>query len=139
MVLQDILDEYDLNNNFEYLFARYMLYLDKEGKWKFSGTRAKSNYKTRMVKLHNEGETEGREYKKLEEWVMKQMYRQQKSAERVAFQLEGNWKEKYQQLKIDMDKLKEETDKEISSLKAELKLETEKRITLMELCDSDSD
>ena len=33
MVLQDIMDQYDLEENFEYGFSMYCNFLEREGKW----------------------------------------------------------------------------------------------------------
>ena len=86
-MLQDIIDEYDMENNFEYLLGRYILYLERDGKFKHSAPRAKINFKARLKKLHNDGETEGREYKKMNEWVKKQMYREQKITEKKSYEI----------------------------------------------------
>lgn len=131
-MLQDIIDEYDIDSNFDYLLGRYILYLGADGKFKHSAPRSKTNFRSRLKKLHNEGETEGPIFTRFNEWIQNQMFRAQKSVERDAAKIGGNWEEKY-------NKLKEDTDKEIASLKAELKLENEKRIKLLEECDSDSD
>jgi len=88
MVLQDILDEYDMDNNFEYLLGRYILFLERDGRFKHSNDpRAKVQFKSRLKKLHNEGEKEGREYEKMNQWVQKQMFREQKITERKSYDI----------------------------------------------------
>ncbi len=88
-MLQDIIDEYDMENNFEYLLGRYIMFLERDGRWKHSGDpRAKIQFKSRLKKLNEEGETEGREYKKMAEWVQKQMFREQKMTEKNCFKTE---------------------------------------------------
>jgi len=89
MVLQDIIDEYDMDNNFEYLLGRYILFLERDGRFKHSSDpRAKIQFKSRLKKLNEEGETEGREYKKMDQWVQKQMFREQKIVEKNSFGIE---------------------------------------------------
>jgi len=87
-MLQDIIDEYDMENNFEYLLGRYIMFLERDGRFKHSSDpRAKIQFKSRLKKLNLEGETEGREYKKMNEWVNKQMFREQKMAEKNSFNI----------------------------------------------------
>ena len=89
MVLQDIIDEFDMDNNFEYLLGRYILFLERDGRFKHSSDpRAKIQFKSRLKKLNEEGETEGREYKKMDQWVQKQMFREQKIVEKNCFSIE---------------------------------------------------
>ena len=88
-MLQDIIDEYDMENNFKYLLGRYIMFLERDGRWKHSSDlRAKIQFKCRLNKLNEEGETEGREYKKMTEWVQKQMFREQKMIEKISFKTE---------------------------------------------------
>ena len=140
-MLQDILDLWSIETNFETCFSRYCNYIEREGKWKFCEhpNRAINNYKYRMRKVHKGEIDPTKEWNKFGSWIDKMKVREQKDVERRAIKIQSEYQEKYQQLKIDMDKLKEETDKEIASLKAELKLEHDKRMELMDLCDSDSD
>ena len=95
MVLQDIIDEYDMDDNFEYLLGRYIMFLERDGRWKHSSDpRAKIQFKSRLKKLNEEGETEGREYKKMDQWVQKQMFREQKIVEKNSFRQECSNQEK---------------------------------------------
>ena len=96
MVLQDIIDEFDMDNNFEYLLGRYILFLERDGRFKHSSDpRAKIQFKSRLKKLNEEGETEGREYKKMDQWVQKQMFREQKIVEKNSFSIEKQNQKKF--------------------------------------------
>lgn len=130
VMLQDIIDEWDIENNFEYVFNKYILYLDYDGKFKHSAPRAKINFKARLKKLHNEGECEGREYIKFKNWVQKQMYRDQKQAERFASKL--GWEEKYKKVLQENEILKKQIK--------ELEEKHQKLLNrYLDECDSDSD
>ena len=107
-MLQDIMDEWDIENNFEYILGRYILYLENDGRFKHSAPRAKINFKARLKKLHNDGETEGREYKKLEMWIQKNMWRDQKQAERCAAKINAPYKARCEELESQLAELKKQ-------------------------------
>ena len=140
-MLQDIIDLWDIENNFETCFSRYCNYLQTEGKWKLCEhpNRAINNYKSRMRIVHK-GEIEPtKEWKKFETWVDNKKVREQKEVERRAIRLGGNWEIKCKEL----EKQNEELKKQLESLKQELKdkdIKYEKLLTkYMDECDSDSD
>ena len=137
-MLQDIMDQFDIENNFGYCFSMYCNYLEREGKWKLADhpRRAINNYKYRMRMVHNKKIEKTKEYTKFGEWIEKRRNREQKEAELRA---------------VKIQRKNEEKDKEeIASLKLQLqendkiiKLLQEKHDTLLnkylDKYDSDSD
>ena len=113
-MLQDIIDEYDIENNFSYLITKYANYLERNGKWNTASNpkHAKTNWISRLKRLHKEGETQGREYQRFKDQVEKWKHMDQKHAERIAKNLMGN-KEKQLQTQL------EEALKQIEALKTE--------------------
>lgn len=132
-MLQDIMDQWNYKDNFEYCFSYYCNYLDREGKWNLCENNvARNNFKYRMRRV-DKGEIEPtKEWKKFEVWVEKRRVQEQKEVERRAIKLGNDWEKKY-------NKLKEETDKEIQSLKEQIKNEYNLRMELMNKYDSDSE
>jgi len=115
-MLNDIIDEYDIENNFNNLLIRYVNYLERENKWSRANTdnpkHAKSNFASRLKRLHNDGDHDKPVYKKFVAYVDKNKYRAQRDAERIAKNLMGN-KEKQLQTQL------EEALKQIEALKTE--------------------
>ena len=142
-MLQDIMDQFDTENNFEYCFSMYCNFLEREGKWNLcEDNKSKNNFKCRMRKQYK-GDTDiaerSREYKKFENWIEKRKVREQKQVEMVAIKIARQDREKNILLEKEITSLKEqlqEKDKIIKSLQ-------EKHETLLnkylEECDSDSD
>lgn len=142
-MLQDIMDQFDIENNFDYCFSMYCNYLEREGKWNLcENNNAKNNYKCRIRKQYK-GDTDiaerSREFKKFETWIEKRKQREQKEAEMRAIKINRQDREK----NIVLEKQSQEKDKVITSLKEQLKLLQEKHDTLLnkylDECDSDSD
>lgn len=133
MVLNDIMDQFDLEDNFEYCFSMYCNYLEREGKWKLcENNTTKNNYKCRMRKQYRGDLDRGREYIKFENWVEKRKVREQKEVEMRAVKIARVSEEKDKEL---IKQLQEE----VASLKLQLKEEFDKRMELMDKYDSDSD
>ena len=105
-MLKDIIDEWDLNINFNAILNRYIVALERDNAFQ-SNHRAKGNYKSRLKKLHKEGKTDGREYTKFTQWIDRMASREQKEAERRAIKINEQWKEKYEKLLEEYNKLKE--------------------------------
>lgn len=139
-MLQDILDQFDIENNFEYCFSLYCNFLEREGKWNLcENNRSKNNFRCRMRKCHKGDIEKSREFQKFENWIEKRKVREQKEVELRAIRLGRQDKEKC----IKLEKQLQEKDKEIVSLKEQIKLLEQKHETLLnkylDECDSDSD
>lgn len=140
MVLHDIMDQFDIEENFEYCFSMYCNYLEREGKWKFcENNSTKNNYKYRMRKQYKGDIDRNREYIKFENWIEKRKIAEQKEVERTAKRLGANWEKKCKEL----EKENEEIKKQLESLKQQLKDKDNKYENLLNKylmeCDSDSD
>ena len=133
-MLQDIMDQFDIDNNFGYCFSMYCNYLEREGKWKLCEfpNKAINNFKYRMRMVHKEEHDKTKEYIKFEEWIEKRQVREQKEIEMRAVKIQRVNEEKDKEL---IKKLQEEN----ASLKLQLKEEFDKRMLLMDKYDSDSD
>jgi len=140
-MLNDIIEEYDINDNFSNLLIRYVNYLERENKWSNANTNnpkhAKSNFSSRLKRLHNDGEHDKPVYKRFVAYIDKNKYRAQKDAERIAKNLMGN-KEKHLQEKCnDLQTKLEEALKQIEQLK-EMNIQLEKeKMDLINKYDSD--
>ena len=121
-MLQDIIDLWNIEDNFETCFSRYCNHIQKEGKWNLCEhpNRAINNYKYRMRRVHK-GEIEPtKEWKKFETWIDKMKVSEQKEVERRAIKLDNQWKDKYEKLLKDYETIKKqlkEKDKDYENLK----------------------
>ncbi len=115
-MLNDIIEEYDINGNFSYLLGRYANYLERNGKWNNATNpkHSKCNWTSRMKRLHNDEETEGREFQRFLDQIEKWKNMDQKQAERTAKKLQEEWEQKYNEAmkiiakqKIEIEQLKE--------------------------------
>lgn len=139
-MLQDIMDQFDIQNNFDYCFSMYCNFLDREGRWNLcNNNNTKNNFKYRMRRCYKGDIDKTKEYDKFEIWIEKRKVKEQREVELRAIRLGRKDKEKCEKL----EKQLEEKDKEIVSLKEQIKLLQEKHETLLnkylEECDSDSD
>ena len=108
-MLQDIIDQFDIENNFEYCFSMYCNYLEREGRWKLAENNStKNNYKYRMRKQYKGDIDRNREYVKFENWIEKRKIAEQKEVERTAKRLGANWENKYKKLLEDYETLKKD-------------------------------
>ena len=138
-MLQDIIEEYDIEDNFPYLINKYANFLERNGKWNNSSNpkHAKTNWTSRLKRLHKEGETEGREYKRFKDQVEKWKHKDQKQAERIAKNLMGNKEKELQTQQAEAMKIIEAQKLEIEQLK-EMNIQLEKEKTdLFNKYDSD--
>ena len=138
-MLQDIIEEYDIEDNFPYLINKYANFLERNGKWNNSSNpkHAKTNWTSRLKRLHKEGETAGREYKRLKDQVEKWKHKDQKQAERIAKNLMGNKEKELQTQLAEAMKIIEAQKLEIEQLK-EMNIQLEKEKTdLFNKYDSD--
>ena len=126
-MLNDIIEEYDIENNFSYLISKYANYLERNGKWNTATNpkHAKTNWTSRLKRLHNEGETGGREYTKFKDQVEKWKHRDQKQAERIAKNLMGDKEKQLQNQLAEAMKIIEAQKLEIEQLK-EMNIQLEK-------------
>ena len=136
-MLQDIMDQFDTENNFDYCFSMYCNFLDREGKWNLcENNSAKNNFRCRMRNVNKGKINKTKEFKKFENWIEKKKVREQKEVELRAIKINRINENKYTEKNIVLEK-------EITSLKEQLKLLQEKHDTLLnkylEECDSDSD
>ena len=136
-MLQDILDQYDIENNFDYCFSMYCNFLEREKRWNLcEGNNTKNNFKYRMRRCYKREIEKSKEYSKFEIWIEKRKQREQKEVELRAIKINRMNEEKYKEKNIVLEK-------EITSLKEQLKLLQEKHDTLLNKylaeCDSDSD
>lgn len=120
-MLNDIIEEYDIENNFNNLLIRYVNYLERENKWSEANTNnpkhAKSNFASRLKRLHNNGDHDKPVYKKFVAYIDKTKHRAQRDAERIAKNLMGD-KEKQLQTQLAEAQTKlEQALKEIEQLK----------------------
>ena len=147
-MLQDIMDQYDIENNFGYCFSMYCNYLEREGKWKLCEfpNKAINNFKYRMRMVHKGDHDQTKEYTKFEEWIEKRQVREQKEIEMRAVKIQRKNEEKDKEEIASLKLQLKEKDKDIDSLKLqleekdkEIKLEYDKRMELMDKYDSDSD
>lgn len=118
-MLQDIIDEYDIENNFSYLINKYANYLERNGKWNTASNpkHAKTNWTSRLKRLNKEGETGGREFKRFKDQVEKWKHMDQKQAERIAKNLMGNKEKQLQTQLAEAMKIIEAQKLEIEQLK----------------------
>jgi chromosome segregation ATPase len=150
-MLHDIIDQFDIENNFEYCFSLYCNFLEREGKWNLcENNRSKNNFRCRMRKCHKGDIEKSREFQKFENWIEKRKVREQKEVELRAIKInrQNEQRSKEELLKlshkyIKLEKQLQEKDKEIVSLKEQIKLLEQKHETLLnkylDECDSDSD
>ena len=118
-MLQDIIDEYDIENNFSYLINKYSNYLERNCKWNTASNpkHAKTNWISRLKRLHKEGETQGREYQRFKDQVEKWKHMDQKHAERIAKNLMGDKEKQLQTQLAEAMKIIEAQKLEIEQLK----------------------
>ena len=137
MVLRDIMDQFDIENNFDYCFSMYCNFLEREGKWNLcEDNKSRNNFRCRMRNVNKGKINKTKEFKKFEIWIEKRKVREQKEVELRAIKINRMNEEKYKEKNIVLEK-------EITSLKEQLKLLQEKHDTLLNKylaeCDSDSD
>lgn len=130
-MLNDIIEEYDIEGNFNNLLIRYVNYLERENKWSEANTsnpkHAKSNFASRLKRLHNEGDHDKPVYKKFVAYVDKNKYRAQRDAERIAKNLMGNKEKQLEGKCNDLQTQLAEALREIEQLKEmNIQLEQEK-------------
>lgn len=130
-MLNDIIEEYDIEGNFNNLLIRYVNYLERENKWSEANTNnpkhAKSNFASRLKRLHNEGDHDKPVYKKFVAYVDKNKYRAQRDAERIAKNLRGNNEKQLEGKCNDLQTQLAEALREIEQLKEmNIQLEQEK-------------
>ena len=91
-MLQDIIDEYNVEENYNYLCDKYINWLERGHKWDCVSNpkHAKCNFKCRLNRLHKEGEHETRTYKEFLSFIEKCKHMDQKQAERTARKLHEN-------------------------------------------------
>ncbi len=140
-MLNDIIEEYDINENFSNLLIRYVNYLERENKWSNANTNnpkhAKSNFSSRLKRLHNDGEHDKPVYKRFVAYIDKNKYRAQKDAERIAKNLMGNKEKQLEKKCNDLQTKLEQALKEIEQLK-EMNIQLEKeKMDLINKYDSD--
>ncbi len=143
-MLQDILDQFDIQNNFDYAFGMYCNYLEREGKWNLCNNNvSKNNFRCRMKKVYRGDIDKTKEYKKFENWIEQRKVREQKETELRAIKINRMNEDKSAEKCIKLEKQLQEKDKEIISLKEQIKFLEEKHNKLLdkylEECDSDSD
>ena len=128
-MLNDIIEEYDIEGNFNNLLIRYVNYLERENKWSEANTNnpkhAKSNFTSRLKRLHNEGEHDKPVYKRFVAYVDRNKYRAQKDAERIAKNLMGDKEKQLQNQLAEAMKIIEAQKLEIEQLK-EMNIQLEK-------------
>lgn len=131
-MLNDIREEYDIEENFNNLLIRYVNYLERENKWSNANTNnpkhAKSNFSSRLKRLHNDGEHDKPVYKRFVAYIDKNKHRAQKDAERIAKNLIGDEMKGLRTLLKQTQTKLEEALKEIEQLKEmNIQLEKEKQ------------
>ena len=131
-MLNDIREEYDIEENFNNLLIRYVNYLERENKWSDATTsnpkHAKSNFSSRLKRLHNDGEHDKPVYKRFVAYIDKNKFRAQKDAERIAKNLIGGEMDGLRTLLKQTQTKLEEALKEIEQLKEmNIQLEKEKQ------------
>ena len=140
MVLQDIMDQYDIEEHFDYAFSMYCNFLEREGKWNLCENNvSKNNFRCRMRKVHKGDIDKTKEYKKFELWIEKRKVQEQKDAERRAIKLSSVCEEKDKEELLKRAFRIRQLEEEVQSLKDQLKNEYNLRMELMEKYDSDSD
>jgi len=140
MVLQDIMDQYDIEEHFDYAFSMYCNFLEREGKWNLCENNvSKNNFRCRMRKVHKGDIDKTKEYKKFELWIEKRKVQEQKDAERRAIKLSSVCEEKDKEELLKRAFRIRQLEEEVQSLKDQLKNEYKLRMELMEKYDSDSD
>ena len=124
-MLQDIIDEYNLETNYNYVRDKYINWLERGHKWDCVSNpkHAKCNFKCRLNRLHNEGEHDTRTYKEFLSFIEKCKNMDQKQAERTARKLQEDWENKLKEAlkQIEAQKLEIEQLKEMN-----IQLEKEK-------------
>jgi len=109
MILNDIMEQFDIEDNFQYCFTMYCNHLEKEGKWKLcEDNSTKNNYKYRMRKQYKGDLDRNREWNKFENWIEKKKVAEQKEVERRAIKLNRGLEEKYKKLLEDYETLKKD-------------------------------
>lgn len=107
-MLNDINELWNIEDNFEFCFNNYCIYLEGEGKWKLSSPKTKYNYTYRMRQVHK-GEIEPtKEWNKFVVYIDRMKVREQKDAERRAIKLNRGLEEKYKKLLEDYETLKKD-------------------------------
>ena len=140
MVLQDIMDQYDIEEHFDYAFSMYCNFLEREGKWNLCENNvSKNNFRCRMRKVHKGDIDKTKEYKKFELWIEKRKVQEQKDAERRAIKLSRVCEEKDKEELLKRAFRIRQLEEENQSLKDQLKNEYNLRMELMAKYDSDSD
>ena len=132
-MLQDILDQFDIENNFDYCFSMYCNFLEREKCWNLcEGNNTKNNFKYRMRRVHKGDLDKSKEYKKFELWIEKRREREQKEAEMRAIKINRQYRDKCEKI-----------EEQLQEKQEQLKLLQEKHDTLLNKylaeCDSDSD
>ena len=100
MILADIMEQWNIEDNFRFCFSKYIDYLEREGRWKLCpDNRTKNNFKYRMRQVQKGKIDPTKEWNKFENWVEKMKVSEQKDVERRAIKLDQQWKVKYEQEK----------------------------------------
>lgn len=147
MVLRDIMDQFDIENHFEYGFSMYCNFLEREGKWNLcENNTTKNNFKCRMRKQYRGDLDRSREWIKFENFIEKRKVREQKEAEMRAKAIARVCEEKDKEELLrrqwvikQMEEQIKQLEEERASLKLQIKEEFDKRMLLMDKYDSDSD
>jgi hypothetical protein len=140
MILHDIMEQWDIEDNFEYCFSKYVNHLERGGKWNLcEDNKTKNNFKYRMRQVKKNKIEPSKEWKTFENWVEKMKVNEQKDVERRAIKLDQQWKDKYEKLLEDYQTLK----KDYENVKQQLKDKDNQYENLLNKyimeCDSDDD
>ena len=87
-MLQDIMDQFDIQNNFDYCFSMYCNFLDREGRWNLcNNNNTKNNFKYRMRRCYKGDIDKTKEYDKFEIWIEKRKVKEQREVELRAIRI----------------------------------------------------
>jgi len=143
-MLQDIMDQFDIQNNFDYCFSMYCNFLDREGRWNLcNNNNTKNNFKYRMRRCYKGDIDKTKEYDKFEIWIEKMKVREQKETELRAIRINRMNENKSAEKCVKLEKENTSLKKQLEEKDKLIKLLQEKHETLLnkylEECDSDSD
>tara|TARA_R110001606_G_scaffold31774_1_gene96874 strand:+ start:83 stop:523 length:441 start_codon:yes stop_codon:yes gene_type:complete len=143
-MLQDILDQYDIENNFDYCFSMYCNFLEREKRWNLcEGNNTKNNFKYRMRRCYKREIEKSKEYSKFEIWIEKRKQREQKEVELRAIKINRMNENKLEKENTSLKEQLQEKDKLLQEKDKKIKLLQQKHETLLNKylaeCDSDSD
>ena len=143
-MLHDIMDQFDIENNFEYCFSLYCNFLEREGKWNLcENNRSKNNFRCRMRKCHKGDIEKSREFQKFENWIEKRKVREQKEVELRAIKINRQNEQRSKEELLKLEKENISLKKQLEEKDKLIKLLEQKHETLLnkylDECDSDSD